>query len=650
MRFQRFAARFFLWILRLLLHLLPGSFRRDYGEELLLVFRDLLRETEERSWFRTVAVALWSLWDVTHLALREHGETFLNRHNLRVRKCTPRVQAALAFAEQEVVRLGSQQCGDEHILLGLLQEGEGVASIALHRLGLEAHQVQSEIVHCYKTRPEWRAATGRRPEVLASARANAVGLGHAFVGTEHVLLGMLVNPQHSLEIVLENLGLSCDQVRRETLAVLTETPNPGPKNVGQGANSMRLAIKATIVVALPVLLLLAGGLLFQTFGQLIPQNNATPGLGAPSEQNHQGIATSGKAAEQAKYRIEDVQIPLKSTQPLKGTLVVPVAAQRVPAMLVIPGYGRNDEEVTPRAGAPEEAGVELGRYLAERGIAVLRVPFGSGPTGNDPDLSVSELADRALQCVDYLKGRSDIDPKRTGIFGHSAGGGVAMLAASRSSDLAFLVTAASPVESAESTVFAMLDGVLRANGATEADRTTARNLQQHIFDSLAKGAKPEELRPDLQKLFRTVYARFPKNHPALAGKDPEVEIKDVAERQLKTLTSPWFRGLLGFDPAAALTKIHCPALILFAEKDPKIDPQKSREIAKLALEKTGQKGSDVQVIPKADHSFEVQTAHAASTDRQADQRFSPEFLKVLSSWLVERNGSERPGTSQADKP
>lgn len=225
-----------------------------------------------------------------------------------------------------------------------------------------------------------------------------------------------------------------------------------------------------------------------------------------------------------------------------------------------------------------------------------------------------------------------------------------MLAASRSSDLAFLVTAASPVESAESTVFAMLDGVLRANGATEADRTTARNLQQHIFDSLAKGAKPEELRPDLQKLFRTVYAHFPKNHPALAGKDPEVQIKNVADRQLKTLTSPWFRGLLGFDPAAALTKIHCPALVLFAEKDPKIDPQKSREIAKLALEKAGQKGSDVQIIPKADHSFEIQTASAASTDRQADQRFSPEFLKVLSSWLVERNGGERPGTSQADKP
>jgi dienelactone hydrolase len=373
-------------------------------------------------------------------------------------------------------------------------------------------------------------------------------------------------------------------------------------------------------------------------------------VGVPGEQNQAGIAKSRKTADHAKYHIEEVQIPLKATRPLKGTIVVPIAAHRVPAMLVIPGYGRNDGEVSPRADAPEEAGLQLDRYLAERGIAVLRVPFGTGTTGNEPDLSANELAVRAIECVGYLKGRSEIDPKRVGILGHSAGGGVAMLAASRSSDLAFLVAAASPVEPVESTVFAILDGVLRAGGATEADRTAARNLQQRIFDSLAKGATREELRPDVEELLRYVYAQLPKNHPALAGKNPEVEIKNAVERQLKTLTSPWFRGLLGFDPAVALAKTRCPALILFAEKDPKIDPRKSREIAKAALGKTGQKGSDVQIIIGADHSFEAQTASATSTVRQAHQRFSPEFLEVLSSWLVERSGSERPAASQADNP
>ena len=260
------------------------------------------------------------------------------------------------------------------------------------------------------------------------------------------------------------------------------------------------------------------------------------------------------------------------------------------------------------------------------------------------------MAGRALECVDYLKGRPDIDSKRIGIFGHSAGGGVAIRAASRSSDLAFLVAAASPVEPVENNVLSLLDGVLRAGGATDADRRAARDLQQTIFDSLAQGAKPEELRPNLEKLFRAVYTRFPKDHPALAGKNPDEEIKKAAERQLKTLTSPWFRGLLGFDPAAALAKTRCPALILFAEKDPKIDPRKSHEIARAALEKAGQKGSAVQVIPKADHSFEGQTASANPTDRQGNQRFSPEFLDVLSTWLVDRSASKQPAKGQVNIP
>jgi hypothetical protein len=220
MRFQHLLERFFLWILRLLLRLLPGSFRRDYGEELLLVFRDTLTESEGRGWFKTTAVALWGLGEVAYTALCEHWQTFLNQHDLGVLKCTPRAHAALATAGQEAVRLGSPQCGDAHILLGLLREGGGVAAIALQRLGIEADSVRSEIERCYRTNPESLVPAGRRLEVLASARANAVGLGHAFVGTEHVLLGMLVNPQHSLETVLENLSLSCDQVRRETLAAL----------------------------------------------------------------------------------------------------------------------------------------------------------------------------------------------------------------------------------------------------------------------------------------------------------------------------------------------------------------------------------------------------------------------------------------------
>jgi hypothetical protein len=445
MRFQLLVARSSLWVLGLLLRLLPGPVRREYGDEIILAFKDLLNRTKGRGRFKTVAVALWCLWDVARMALREHWHTFLSLHHLTADTCTPRARAALAFAGQEAVRLGSRQCGDAHILLGLLREGGGVAAIALQGLGIEADAVRGEIERCDRASPGSLVPADRRPEVLASAKANAVGLGHAFVGTEHVLLGMLVRPQRSLETVLESLGLSCDQVRDETLAALAKPPNRGPMNAWQKGGAMRPALKATVLLAMLALLLIAGWLLFHAPGQPIPENNAAPGGGAPNERNQAGTAKSPRTSGPAKYRVEEVQIPLKAARPLTGTIVVPIAAHRVPAMLLIPGYGRDDGEGLPRAGAPEEAGVQLGRHLAEHGIAVLRVPFGSGLKGNGPDLSLNELADRALQCVDYLKGRSEIDPERIGIFGHSAGGGVAILAASRSPDLAFLAAAASPV-------------------------------------------------------------------------------------------------------------------------------------------------------------------------------------------------------------
>jgi hypothetical protein len=336
MRSQPFLARFFLWILRLFLRLLPASFRRDYGEELSLVFRDILTESEGHGSWRTAAIALWGLWDVAYTALCERWQAFLNRFGIGVLRCTPRAHAALALAGQEAVRLDSPQCGDAHILLGLLRVERGLAAIALQRLGMGADAVRREIERCHGTSPASSVPAGRQQEVLASARANALGLGQAFVGTEHVLLGLLASPPDSLQSVLKNFGLSCEQVRSQTLAVIAQALNAGPMNVRQRGASVTPAIKSTVLVGMLSLLLIASWLLFQASGRSTPQHNAAPGAGAPNEQNQGVVPTNRNTADRAEYRIDEVQIPLKATQPLKGTIVVPIAAHRVPAMLLIP--------------------------------------------------------------------------------------------------------------------------------------------------------------------------------------------------------------------------------------------------------------------------------------------------------------------------
>jgi hypothetical protein len=162
---------------------------------------------------------------------------------------------------------------------------------------MEAERVQSAIQQCYSTLPKASAPAGRTTEVLASAQASAVGLGHSFLGTEHVLLGMLASPQPTLEILLENLGLSCAQVRQETLAVIAQSPHVGSAKVQRWGDSWAPAIKAIVLAAMFLLLLTGIWALVSTSGRTIPQTSAVQRVDVPGARKHAGLAQGRKTTE-----------------------------------------------------------------------------------------------------------------------------------------------------------------------------------------------------------------------------------------------------------------------------------------------------------------------------------------------------------------
>jgi dienelactone hydrolase len=608
----------------LLLRLLPRSFRQEYGEELVIDFHHLIDDAYlDYGALGVFSVSLGAMWDVVRAAIREHWqETLLQKVKLRLSApCTPRVHEALRLADQEAQLVEDQCCSGGHILIGLLREGGGIAGQALRKIGITVVPLRNRIALLTDAGTpgvEITQQVANRQQVLALAHAEASKLGHRFVGTEHVLLGLLNNDAGFLATALDGVGVSSRQVHEATLSLINQRQaKSGDVKVGAGRTIISI-LKAVIVI---VVLILVAATAVRVFGQDHPA--------AVSPQNRQ--------QDSKGIRAESVRIPLNTNNSLEATLILPASGNHVPAILMIPGYANPDEGVPKSRDETGSAGFVLGRYIASQGFAVLRVPFGEGSTGNEPSLSVSDLADRALQCTDYLKKRPDIDPARIGILGHSAGGGIAAMAAVKSPDAAFLILAASPVESVESTVLGLIDNVLRAGGASEADRVTAKLQQERVFAAIAKGAKREEIRPELEQLLRSVYGRLPEDQLRHSGKNIDELVKSSTDRQLKTLTSPWFRSLLGFDPPNTLAKLHCPALILFAEKDQKIDPLKSCEIAKTALEKSGTKDWDVQIIHGADHSFGLPEQGAASSS--AEQQFAHEFLERLQSWLSKHHAA-----------
>lgn len=140
-------------------------------------------------------------------------------------RSTDRARRVLALANQEAQRFNHQYIGTEHILLGLVKEGSGVAASALKSLGVDLRTVRLEVEKLVKSGPEMVTMgklphTPRCKRALDFAHEEADGLNHNYIGTEHLLLGLLREQDGVAAQVLMNLGLKLEDVREEVRNLL----------------------------------------------------------------------------------------------------------------------------------------------------------------------------------------------------------------------------------------------------------------------------------------------------------------------------------------------------------------------------------------------------------------------------------------------
>jgi ATP-dependent Clp protease ATP-binding subunit ClpC len=152
---------------------------------------------------------------------------------------TERAQRVILIAQEEAKRLNHDYVGTEHILLGLIALGEGVAAQVLANLGVDLRRVRSEIEKIVGTGDNVMLLgeipfTPRAKKVLEYAVEEAQHMGHSYVGTEHLLLGLIREEEGVAARVLENLGLRLEVVREEVLNLLGEGQSSQPGS-GPGA-------------------------------------------------------------------------------------------------------------------------------------------------------------------------------------------------------------------------------------------------------------------------------------------------------------------------------------------------------------------------------------------------------------------------------
>src|SRR6266496_4248305 len=153
---------------------------------------------------------------------------------------TPRAQQVLALARKEADRFNHNFVGTEHLLLGLIKLGQGVAVNVLQKLGLDLETVRMEVEKQVGTGPDQKMIgnipyTPRVKKVLALAAKEAKALNHTYVGTEHILLGLLREGDGVAARVLKNLDVDIEQTRQEILKELDPNFAASEEGVSEGS-------------------------------------------------------------------------------------------------------------------------------------------------------------------------------------------------------------------------------------------------------------------------------------------------------------------------------------------------------------------------------------------------------------------------------
>jgi pimeloyl-ACP methyl ester carboxylesterase len=309
------------------------------------------------------------------------------------------------------------------------------------------------------------------------------------------------------------------------------------------------------------------------------------------------------------YREEQVTfVNAKAGITFAGTLTLPASSAASPAVVLITGSGAQDRDETVAGHKPF---LVLADTLTRRGIAVLRVDDrGVGGSGGTMATATSEdFVDDALAAVAYLTARKDIDTRHIGLVGHSEGGLIAPIAATRSKDIAFIVLMAGPGITGDQILFLQGAAIMRANGASEAAISRNREVQEKLFDII----------------------RTEKDDAAAREK-----IKAVAPGQERVAT-PWFRYFLSYDPVPVLQKVTCPVLAINGEKDLQVPYRENLDAIGKALRAGGNPDATTLSMPNLNHLFQTSQTGSPSEYAKIPETIAPVALDAISDWILKRS-------------
>jgi len=318
------------------------------------------------------------------------------------------------------------------------------------------------------------------------------------------------------------------------------------------------------------------------------------------------------------YREEEVEYAnAKASLKLAATLTVPPGGGLFPAVLLITGSGPQDRDESLMGHKPF---LVLSDYLTRRGIAVLRADDrGVGKSGgNFQSATTADFATDAEAGVSYLKTRTEVDPRRIGLVGHSEGGVIAPMVAARNPDVAFIVMMAGPGVRGDELLPEQARLISEAMGTKHAKAVEDAVEEREILKLVEQEKDAAILERELRE--------------KLAGKVPETQLG----MQVKQVTAPWFRYFLTYDPASALRRVTRPVLAINGEKDLQVPPHQNLPAIRQALQEAGNSNFEALELPGLNHLFQTAQTGSPTEYAQIEETISPVALKEIGDWILKR--------------
>ncbi len=324
------------------------------------------------------------------------------------------------------------------------------------------------------------------------------------------------------------------------------------------------------------------------------------------------------------YYEEEVRIENKKANVvLAGTLTLPQKEGNFPAVVLITGSGAQDRNEELMGHKPFLIWAD---YLTKNGIAVLRFDDRgiASSTGSFENATTFDFSTDVESAVQYLLGRKEINKKEIGLIGHSEGGMIAPMVASRSKNIAFIVLLAGPGIPVEQLLLQQQELIGKVSGMTDSDISKAKEINLGAYEIIKKSTNDNQLKTDL-----TAYFEQKIEQGSIPEKNKEKYIKTLVAQS----SSPWTQYFIKYDPATILKKVKCPVLAVNGEKDLQVSAKENLEGIKSALQKSGNKSVTTIEFPGLNHLFQECKTGSVNEYAEIEQTVSPVVLDTVSQWI-----------------